>query len=83
MYEKAALNLMDLLADYSDDILADNALFLLGELYQKRLNDIEKAKECYKKILFDHSGSLFVVEARKRFRKLSGKNNEEIKVDSL
>ena len=72
-----------MLLDYGDDILADNALFILGEIYENKFNDPDKAKECYKKILFEHSGSLFVVEARKRYRRLSGKNNEGIKDDSL
>jgi len=83
LYEKAVEELKKILADYSDDILADNALFILGELYEKKFNDPEKAKECYKKILFEHSGSLYVVEARKRYRRLTGKNNEDIKSDSL
>ncbi len=81
-YNEAVDVLNKLLSDYSDDILADNALFILGELYEKKIKDLEKAKECYKKILFEHGGSLYVVEARKRYRKLSGKRIEEIKSKS-
>lgn len=58
--------------DYEDGILVDNAIFKMAEIYEKYLEDNEKAMELYEKILFEHSGSLFTVEARKRFRKLRG-----------
>lgn len=62
--------------DFKEDILADDAVFQLGELYEKHLNNPEKAAEYYKKILFEFKGSLLTVEARKRFRALRG--DEEI-----
>ncbi|MBG16693.1 MAG: hypothetical protein CL853_10115 [Crocinitomicaceae bacterium] len=81
-FEKAILLLTELIADYGDDILADNALFLLGNIYEHHLYDLDKAKEAYKTILFNHKGSLFVVEARKRYRKLSGSKPEKINTDT-
>ncbi len=55
-----------------DGILVDDAIYQLGLLYEKQLNDLEKAKEMYQKILFDFPSSIYLVEARKRFRKLRG-----------
>ena len=55
---------------YGSDILADDALFMLGDMYETKLNDTVKAKEYYEKILLDYSASLYVVEARKRYNKL-------------
>lgn len=55
---------------YGSDILADDALFMLGDIYETKLNDTVKAKEYYEKILLDYSASLYVVEARKRYNKL-------------
>ena len=81
-FEKAILALTELLADYGDDILADNALFLLGDIYEHNIYDLEKAKESYKSILFNHKGSLFMVEARKRYRKLTGNKNDKIETDT-
>ena len=81
-FENAILALTELLADYGDDILADNALFLLGDIYEHNLYDLEKAKEAYKSILFNHKGSLFVVEARKRYRKLTGNKEDRIQSDT-
>ncbi len=57
---------------YPEDILADNALMKRAELYENQFKDISKAMELYEKILTDYPGSLFVVEARKRFRNLRG-----------
>jgi hypothetical protein len=62
---------------HGTDILADDAVFLLGEIYEIHLNDPEKAAEFYKKILFDFRGSLFTEESRKRYRILRGDVLEE------
>jgi len=73
-----ALAFMDeLLKYYSDDILADDAWFVKGNIYQNHLFDTEKAMECYKEILMNYKGSLHETEARKRFRKLRGEISEE------
>lgn len=81
-YSNAIQNLEHLLDKYPSSLLIDNSLFLLGDIYQSKIKDVEKAKKYYKTLLFDHSGSLFVVEARKRFRKLSGSTNETIDKNS-
>ena len=62
--------LEELLKYYSDDILADDALFTLGDLYENHLMDPAKAAEYYRKILFDYKGSLYTDESRKRFQNL-------------
>ena len=71
-YEKAAHELELLDGGYAYDILGDDALFLLGELYQNQLNDPKKAMEYYLLIMTNHPDSVFVTEARKRYRKLRG-----------
>jgi len=57
---------------YKEDIRADNALFALAEIYELKIKDLEKAKEIYEKIFLDYSGSIFAVDARKRYRILRG-----------
>lgn len=57
---------------YSFDLLADDAIFLLAELYEYYMKDIPQAMEMYKKLLKDHSSSIYAVDARKRFRELRG-----------
>ncbi len=71
-YDKAAEYLEKIVSLYGDDILADNAIFYLGELNQKFLNNEEKAKQYYEKIILEYKDSTFVIEARKRYRKLRG-----------
>jgi tetratricopeptide (TPR) repeat protein len=63
--------LKEIITNFNEDILADNALFELAEIYEISLNNKEKAKEYYKRLLFEYPGSLFLVEARKRYRKLT------------
>jgi len=53
-------------------IRIDNALFVLGELYENNVVDIEKARTYYERIFMEFSDSLYAVEARKRFRQLRG-----------
>ena len=71
MYNKIA-------TDWNYDILADDALYKMAKLYDNTLSNPEKAMELYEKILLEHNSSIFVAEARKRFRILRGDNlNEE------
>ncbi|MBK8499746.1 MAG: tetratricopeptide repeat protein [Flavobacteriales bacterium] len=71
-YAEAAAFLEKVLELYPLDILVDNALMDLGRLYEGPLNDKEKAKAYYEKLLFEQTGSIFVPEARERFRFLRG-----------
>ncbi len=71
-YDTAAIFLQKVLEQFPTDILVDNALLDLGRLYEDKLNDKEKAKGYYEKLLFEQSGSIFVPEARDRFRRLRG-----------
>jgi len=68
----AVAQLQTIVKDYSFDLWADDAIFMLAEIYETSLNDPAKAKEYYQKLITDFPGSLFVVEARKRFRTLRG-----------
>ncbi|MBM55927.1 MAG: hypothetical protein CMB32_05160 [Euryarchaeota archaeon] len=59
-----------------DDITGDDALYNLATIYDEILEDYEKAEELYSKLLFDFSGSLYTIEARKRYRELTGELEE-------
>jgi len=71
-YEDAAGLLAELIKDYSYDITADNALFMLAELNENQLNNPVEAQALYQRLLVEYPGSMFTIEARKRFRKLRG-----------
>ena len=46
------------------------------------IKNFDQAKKYFKTILFEHKGSLYAAESRKRFRKLAGNTNEKIEKDS-
>jgi len=69
--EAAYKNILDF---YSTDLYADDAQFKLAELYEANFRDKEKAKQTYKELLTKYPGSIYTVEARKRFRELRGDN---------
>lgn len=58
--------------NHGSELLADDAVYQLAELYEYYIKDISKAMEYYQKIMRDFSGSLYVVEARKHYRALRG-----------
>ena len=64
--------LQKILESHGEDILADDAAFALGQLYEYNFKDTQKAMEYYQKLMKDYPGSLFTVEARKRYRALRG-----------
>jgi tetratricopeptide (TPR) repeat protein len=64
--------LQKILTDYPEDILADDAFFLQGEIYERQLANKDKAMEIYREFLNKFPGSVYTAEARKRFRVLRG-----------
>ena len=71
-YADAVAPLKKILDEHPYDLWADDAVFMLGDLYENRLNNKELAKTYYQKIITDYPGSLWINEARKRFRILRG-----------
>ena len=55
---------------YGFDILGDDATMNIARIYDENLNQPIKAKEYYKKILFEFNASLYTSEARERFREI-------------
>jgi len=71
-FTEAGEQLQKIIDDYSFDILGDDAMFYLAELNELYLNAPDKAKQLYEELLTKYPGSLYTVEARKRFRRLRG-----------
>lgn len=69
---KAENNYLQIIALNKDDILVDDAIYYLAELYLNQINNIEKAKEYYQKIIFEYPSSIYLVDSRKKYRKLRG-----------
>jgi tetratricopeptide (TPR) repeat protein len=71
-YAGAVPLLSSIAENHKFDLWADDAVFMLGDIYENYLQDKEKAKTYYQKIITDYPGSLYINEARKRFRILRG-----------
>jgi len=71
-YEAAKFNYQKIVEFYNSDILADDAYFALGELYRNVLNEPEKAREQYEKIIYNYQDSYYFPQARQHFRRLRG-----------
>lgn len=66
-YKQAEEYYLNVVNYFGGDILADNAVYHLAQLYQNVLNRPEDALKMYEKLIYNYSGSLFVVEARKQY----------------
>jgi len=71
-YTAAELNYRKIIEFYGSGILADDAHFQLGELYRRILNEPEKAKAQYEKIIYNYQDSYYFPQARQNFRRLRG-----------
>ena len=71
-FAKAKKNYTAIIDFYKDGILADEAYYRLAKLYENQLEQPEKAKSNYERIIFDFADSIYYVEAQKRYRALRG-----------
>lgn len=69
-YDLAVTFYKKIITEHSWDILADIALFRLAVLFEDILDNKDEAAEYYKKLMLEHPDSIYVTEARRRFRKI-------------
>ncbi len=71
-YQSAVTALKKIAEDSKFDLWADDAVFMLGDIYENHLDDKKTAQTYYQKIITDYASSLWLNEARKRFRTIRG-----------
>lgn len=71
---KSTVALKNLIANHPTSIWIDDALFMLADILEKKLNNPEEAKTLYQQLINDYPGSMLNAEARKRFRNIRGDN---------
>jgi outer membrane protein assembly factor BamD (BamD/ComL family) len=71
-YDEADTLLGTLVKGFPSDILADLALMTRGRLNEDQFGNKEKAMKYYEDLMTKYPGSIYAVDARKRFRYLRG-----------
>jgi len=74
-YNLALSQYQNIIDHHSDGIYIDEALYFSAEIYNNKLQQPDKAKLLYEKIIFNHQDSIYFVEARKKYRQLRGDTN--------
>lgn len=70
-YNSALSYLKEVYEKHGDDVLGDDAIYKTAEIYHKHLNQPEKAKEFYEKLIIDYPGSTYVLTARAQLKILN------------
>ena len=65
-YEKAITYLEQIHTKFGTDVLGDDAVFKMADLYQNQLKDKDKAKQYYEQLIIEYPGSTFIQTARQR-----------------
>jgi len=71
-FEKAIKNYNQIITLDKEGIFVDDSIYQIAEIYLSKLNNTERASEYYQKIIFEHPSSIYLVDARKKYRKLRG-----------
>jgi tetratricopeptide (TPR) repeat protein len=74
-YNLALSQYQNIIDHHADGIYMDEAFYFSAEIFNNKLQQPEKAKPLYEKIIFNHQDSIYFVEARKKFRQLRGDTN--------
>jgi len=72
MFAEAANTYEQIVTQFPVGVLADKSLFLLADIYQYYLREANRAQALYVRLLKEYPGSVYVAEARKRYRTIRG-----------
>ena len=70
-YNKALAHLKNIYEQYGQDVLGDDAVFMMAEIYQNNLHQPDQAKHYYEQLILDYPGSTYVQTARQRLAMLN------------
>lgn len=69
-YDKAIEYLVTIHAKHGKDVLGDDAVFRMGDIYERYMNKPDDAKKYYEMLIVEYPGSTFVQTARNRLAAL-------------
>ncbi len=70
-YDKALGYLKAIYEQYKEDVLGDDAVYKMAEIYQNDLHQPEQARHFYEQLIIDYPGSTYVMAARKKLYELN------------
>ena len=70
-YDKALTYLKIVYEQYGKDVLGDDAVYKMAEIYEDNLHQIDQAKHFYEQLIIDYPGSTFVQTARRKLAELN------------
>ena len=70
-YPRAIGFLTTIYKEYGEDVLGDDAVYKLAEIYLNDLHQIDQAKHFYEQLIIDYPGSTYVQTARQKLAELN------------
>ena len=70
--DSAVVYYKKIMTEYPNDILGDDATYQLAVMYEEVYKDKQQAMDTYEKLMTTYPGSIYVVDARRRYRALRG-----------
>ena len=70
-YNKALSYLKNIYEQYGKDVLGDDAVYKMAEVYQNNLHQTELAKHYYEQLIIDYPGSTYVQTARQKLAEIN------------
>ena len=70
-YSKALAHLKTIYEKYGQDVLGDDAVFKMAEIYKNNLHQPDQAKHYYEQLIIDYPGSTYIQTARQRLAELN------------
>lgn len=70
-FEKALDYLKTIYEQYGTDVLGDDAVYKMAEIYRNNLHQNDKAKHYYEQLIIDYPGSTYVQAARSKLFELN------------
>jgi len=70
-YDTAIAILLKIVDKFGQDVLGDDALYRIAEIYHFNLGKNDLAKKYYEQLIIDFPGSTYVQSARKRLREIN------------
>ncbi len=74
-YTKALSYLKTINEQFGQDVLGDDAVFMMADIYQTNLHQVDLAKTLYEQLIIDYQGSTYVQTARQRLSEINNGAN--------